>query len=238
MLAITGGKGGCGKTTIALGLALTLGRTGRRPLVVDADVDVPDLHIRAGVDPEPGLDELAEGALPERVAQPSPDVPGVDIVAAGATSACPPAALRRLQDLARPVLLDCPAGAGPTATGPLREATACVIVTTDRTESRQDAAKSVAMADSLGVPVRATVCRDTGGGGPDRSGSHGASAGIIERATGRTVVAVPTVDGRPLADERVLDPLATISRDIERSGATDCQRFRGTDGRGDRKNLA
>ncbi|RDZ49114.1 CDP-4-dehydro-6-deoxy-D-gulose 4-reductase, partial [Haloferax sp. Atlit-10N] len=46
MLAIAGGKGGCGKTTIALGVGQALGTPTRPALVVDTDRDMPNLHRR------------------------------------------------------------------------------------------------------------------------------------------------------------------------------------------------
>lgn len=50
MLAVAGGKGGCGKTTTTVGLALAADRAGWACLAVDADRDVPDLHRVAGVE--------------------------------------------------------------------------------------------------------------------------------------------------------------------------------------------
>lgn len=225
VVAVAGGKGGCGKTTVTLGLALGLVRRGRRPLAVDADVGVPDLHIRAAVDPEPGLASLAAGEPPERVAQPSTAVPGVDVVAVGAASRCPPAALRRFGELARPVVVDCPAGAGPDAAAPLRAADACVLVTTTEPESRQDAAKTAAMADALDVPVVATVQRTTDGGdAPVASGghaagrsSHGATPAALSTdalSDGR-VETVPTVDGRPLEHDALLDRFERLSLKLD-----------------------
>jgi len=62
MLAIAGGKGGVGKTTTTLGLAAALPG---RPLAVDADRDMPDLHALAGVNRDPGLDAvLRDGGTP------------------------------------------------------------------------------------------------------------------------------------------------------------------------------
>jgi septum site-determining protein MinD len=49
MLVIAGGKGGCGKTTTALGLAAVLAERGAPAVVADADRDMPDLHALAGV---------------------------------------------------------------------------------------------------------------------------------------------------------------------------------------------
>ena len=49
MIAVAGGKGGVGKTTIAANLALALGRTGRRVAVVDADLGAANLHTVFGV---------------------------------------------------------------------------------------------------------------------------------------------------------------------------------------------
>lgn len=161
--AVAGGKGGCGKTTTVLGLALALVRRGRRPIVVDADVDVPDLHIRAGVDREPGLAALATGTHSERVLQSSPEFGGVDVVAAGTASTAPDVAIRRLDALDRPVLLDCPAGAGPDAAAPLRAADRSVLVTLDSAESRQDAAKTARMARALGAPPVLAVVRAQSG---------------------------------------------------------------------------
>lgn len=59
MLAIAGGKGGCGKTTTALGVAAALPG---RPVVADADWDLPNLHRLAATYREDG----GAGKEPER----------------------------------------------------------------------------------------------------------------------------------------------------------------------------
>lgn len=217
MIAIAGGKGGCGKTTLALGLAEALVCEGRRPLLVDADVEMPDLHVRAAVDPEPGLAALADGTAPERLARESTVYPGVAVVPAGGTTAVPPAAVEALRSLARPVLIDCPAGAGPDVATPLRAAEACVVVTTADAESRQDAAKTAAMAASLGTPVATTVRRPvrTGQAVAGSGKSPGAARTSAPAGTGgEPVVTVPTVEGDPLCDERVRDSFRRIVRAV------------------------
>jgi len=158
MLAIAGGKGGCGKTTTALGLARGLARLGRRPLVVDADLDMPDLHHRAGVDRAPGLAAAADSRRPASVARPASRFPDIDVLPCGdADTATAARAFDRLGDCSRPVLLDCPAGAGPDAVTPLRAADRSVVVSTPRERSLRDAAKTAAMARQLDATPAAVV---------------------------------------------------------------------------------
>ncbi|MEX2476650.1 AAA family ATPase [Marinobacter sp.] len=47
-VAITGGKGGVGKTSVALNLALTLAREGQRVLLLDGDTDLANVSIMLG----------------------------------------------------------------------------------------------------------------------------------------------------------------------------------------------
>ena len=53
VIAVTGGKGGTGKTSIAVNLAVSLSNKGYRILLVDADVDSPTTAIVLGVRPKP-----------------------------------------------------------------------------------------------------------------------------------------------------------------------------------------
>ena len=56
VIAVAGGKGGVGKSVIALNLAITIGRLGYRTTIVDADLGAPTLHTMIGVTrPGPGL---------------------------------------------------------------------------------------------------------------------------------------------------------------------------------------
>jgi len=170
MLAIAGGKGGCGKTTTAVGLARALATPGTRPLVVDADIDMPDLHHRTEVDREPGIAAAVESEDPRAVAQRSDRFPGVDILPCGGADTTTAAALfERLASQGdhgqpdEPVLLDCPAGASPDAAAPLRAADRTVLVSTPRERSLRDAAKTAAMARELdAAPVGVVLVRSDG----------------------------------------------------------------------------
>jgi len=160
MIAIAGGKGGSGKTTTALGLARAFARQGEDPIVADCDVDMPDLHVRAGIDREGGIAELADGAPIERACVRSNRVPGVRLLPAGDRSHVG-TALTELAGWHGPVLLDCPPGIGPDATCPLRHADHSVLVTTGQPQSLSDTEITARTARELGAEVLGTVVRET-----------------------------------------------------------------------------
>lgn len=65
-LAVSGGKGGVGKSTIALNLAVAYAQAGARTLVVDTDLGMADLNLLLGVAPERSvLDALGGTPLEE-----------------------------------------------------------------------------------------------------------------------------------------------------------------------------
>ncbi|MEF8785555.1 MAG: P-loop NTPase [Haloarculaceae archaeon] len=191
MFAIAGGKGGCGKTTTTLGIARALAEQGASPLVVDADVDMPDLHLLADVPPEPNADDLAAGAHLDCIRHRSAEYPGIAVVPAGRAETTA-TALGRLDDWHGPVLVDCPAGASEDATLPLRMADATVLVTTDTPQSLSDARKTARVAARLDAPVSATVIR-----GPDADTVSApvdtAATERLDDSTGNDVLSDPNV---------------------------------------------
>jgi len=158
MLAIAGGKGGAGKTTITLALARSLADAGRDPVVLDADVDMPDLHVLAGADREPTADELAAGRRLGGVVQRPRGLPGIGLLAAGRPDALP-AALSRLRRWHGPVLVDCPAGASEDAARPLRACDRSILVTTDTPAAIEDTVKTAAVARHLDATPLAVLVR-------------------------------------------------------------------------------
>jgi len=165
VIAIAGGKGGCGKTTTTVALARALAR--RRdatPLVADADWDMPNLHALAGAASTPSLAALGDAASPRTVAQFVGDPPiGVLPAPTGETEARQDRTLRTVRDRSgrTPVLVDCPAGAGRDAARPLRVADGVVLVSTAAPASLRDAAKTAAMAETLGTPILAAAVTRT-----------------------------------------------------------------------------
>jgi septum site-determining protein MinD len=191
MLAVVGGKGGVGKTTTALGLGAALARAGAEPLVVDSDVEMPDLGWRAGCPDVPGVAGVA-GGTPVALAAATPA--GLDgaAVLPSEPRADLEAALQRL-DAEAPVVLDAPGGASPATAVPLRAATRALVVTTTATEAIEDAAKTVAIARNLDArPLGVVVTM-----------AEEAPRGLAE-ALGVPVLAVVPPDGpKPLASGAV-----------------------------------
>ncbi|WP_029653148.1 MinD/ParA family ATP-binding protein [Marinobacter daepoensis] len=60
-LAITGGKGGVGKTTVALNLAIALSEQGWKVLLLDADTDLANVSIMVGAYPRQTLADVVAG---------------------------------------------------------------------------------------------------------------------------------------------------------------------------------
>ena len=203
MIAIAGGKGGCGKTTTTLGIARALLDAGIGARAVDLDAGMPNLHRMADVDRDPSLTTAVD---PEQSGAIQRDSDGAQIVPAPRAlgDLDVPRALDRIRPRDGVALLDCPAGAGPAATAPLREADATILVTTSRAESVEDAAKTGRMARSLGVPVLGAVVTRT----------QRVSQGTASELAAERTVAIPT-RREPLTDHAVREQYGEVASWIE-----------------------
>jgi septum site-determining protein MinD len=192
MLAIVGGKGGCGKTTTALGLATALTDGGTRAVAVDTDVEMPNLHVRAETDRTPGLEAIAAGAPPDSVTHSSDRFPDVEVIPAGRrTRTVSRETLARIRGLAGQSVLDCPAGASELVTTPIRAADAALVVATPARASRVDAAKTARMVETLGTPLLGAVLTRA---------SHGRASIPSRGPLGRfcdVIATVPDIEGGP-----------------------------------------
>jgi septum site-determining protein MinD len=155
IVAVTGGKGGVGKSTVAVELGAALDAT-----VVDADLGMadlptgpgPDLHdVLAGrADP---IEAVREGCGPVRLlpcgrslaGARAADVAGLDRV------------LRSVESEYGDVVVDCPAGLKADAGVPLAVADACVVVASPRGYALADAVRSRALARELDAGLVAVV---------------------------------------------------------------------------------
>lgn len=82
-LLITSPSSSEGKSTLASNLAITLAQTGRRVLLIDADLRLPTQHKIFGAINQNGLSTLLQGGLPlEEVVEPT-EINGLELLPAG-----------------------------------------------------------------------------------------------------------------------------------------------------------
>jgi flagellar biosynthesis protein FlhG len=149
VIAVSGGKGGVGKSSLALNLGLAIAAAGRRVLLVDADLGLASLDVMLGLQAEHSLAEVALDEMPAgravvRVAGGLDLLPGSSGVAE--MTALKPIQLDRLMsELTRleggyeVVLIDTAAGAGEDVRAFLRASDRVAVVTTPEPTAITDA---------------------------------------------------------------------------------------------------
>lgn len=166
-IAVASGKGGVGKSTVAVNLAVALSRRGARVGLLDADIYGPSIPLMMGVDQRPTIDPAGRGIVPfERH--------GVRFMSLGflvekdsAVIWRGPMVMKAIEQLLRDVLwgsldvlvVDLPPGTGDaqlTLSQRVRLAGA-VIVTTPQDVALADAVKGIAMFRKVEVPVLGVV---------------------------------------------------------------------------------
>lgn len=233
ILAVGAGKGGVGKSTVAVNLALALARRGLSVGVLDADIHGPSVHILLGVKTRAqardgkllplhahGLAMLGMGVMadPDRaVAWRGPMASGAAVQMA--TSAIWSDADGGPLDI---LVIDLPPGTGDIhlALAQKLKPDAALVVTTPQALAVADAKRATAFYRTLDVPVMGVVRNMSGMSVGGETIYPFGKGGDLERETGAPLVAELPLDphvgaasdtGLPLADgpvARALDRLA------------------------------
>jgi flagellar biosynthesis protein FlhG len=149
VIAVTGGKGGVGKTSFTVNLALALAEFGQRIIILDGDLGLANVDIAFGLTARYTIEHLLTGEKTiEQILLTGPQ--GIGIIPGG--SGVQELAnverdklknvltnLGRLEDMADLLLIDTGAGLGHTVTNFLRAADDIILVTTPEPTALIDA---------------------------------------------------------------------------------------------------
>ncbi|MCM2680640.1 iron-sulfur cluster carrier protein ApbC [Echinimonas agarilytica] len=168
IIAISSGKGGVGKSTTAVNLALALKAEGASVALLDADIYGPSLPLMLGCENEkPGLPDGKQMMIPVSAHGLIVNSVGFLVPDDTATVWRGPMAAGVLQQLLRDTIwgdvdylvVDMPPGTGDIqlTLAQVVPVSAAVIVTTPQTIALADAVKGIAMYNKVNVPVAGVI---------------------------------------------------------------------------------
>jgi ATP-binding protein involved in chromosome partitioning len=229
IIGVGAGKGGVGKSTIAVGLALALQRRGLAVGILDGDIQGPSLHILLGVRARAtatadkrlvpieaqGLQMLGMGVMadPDKaVAWRGPMVAGAMVQMATVADWGPLDVL----------VVDLPPGTGDVhlSLAQKLKPSGAIVVTTPQVLARADARRAVAFFDQLQVPVLGAVLNMAGLLAPDGTllhpfgevdGDAGIGAEILAELPLEPAVVAASDRGQPLQTGAVAAGLDVVA---------------------------
>lgn len=166
VVAVSSGKGGVGKSTVAVNLAVALGRLGYRTGLLDLDIYGPSMAQMCGTKEQPGCNEK-EQFLPVEVHGIKMLSMGLMLDEAAPVAVRGPLATRYVQDFLRDtdwgaldvLVLDLPPGTGDIQLTIVQtvELAGAVVVTTPQETALIDARKGISFFRKVGTPLLGLV---------------------------------------------------------------------------------
>jgi ATP-binding protein involved in chromosome partitioning len=218
VIGVGAGKGGVGKSTIAVGLALALMRRGLKVGLLDGDIQGPSVHILLGVHERArataekrlvpikahGLTMLGMGVM----ADPDKAVAWRGPMVAGAMVQMATVADWGELDV---LVVDLPPGTGDIhlSLAQKLKPSGALVVTTPQALARADARRAVAFFEQLQVPVLGVVMNMTGMSGPDGTVLHPFGKVEGDSGLGAETLAELPLDPAVVAASDAGEPLAT-----------------------------
>ena len=166
LLMVTSPEPGDGKTTTAVNLAIAMSLSGRKVLLIDADMRRPQVHQMLGLDRGPGLADVLTGGRPVDLVRDT-IVDGLSCLTAGVPEVPPTELLdtERMRALMREsierfdvVILDTPpvlAATDPVVVAPNCDAI-LVVASADKTDFRA-LSQVKSTLDAIGVPIGGVI---------------------------------------------------------------------------------
>ena len=97
IIAVTSPQPGDGKTSLAVNLAISIAKAGRRVLLIDGDLRKPDVHRIFNIPDSPGFSEVISGSHDAAAVIRKSDIDGLDVLTAGTPLTRPSELLSRAE---------------------------------------------------------------------------------------------------------------------------------------------
>ena len=190
-VALVSGKGGTGKTTSALNLGQAFINTGKKAIVVDANLTTPNLALHLGVlQPKSTLNQFLrkESSLNDILhAHPC----GLSFIPASPSyaefkktdSAALGSLFNHLENLADVIVVDAPSGLGQDVEHVLRLCDEALVVANPTPSSMMDALKTIKLAENNETPISGVLLNMS------HNGRHELSVKEVEEILGHAVIA-------------------------------------------------
>lgn len=221
VIAVTGGKGGVGKSTTTINLGVSLRMDGHSVALIDADIEMPNLVEMLGIDPEHTIHDVLSGtadteqALIE-IGDGFAAIPGDPSISGYAT--IEPAQLETvvssLEEGYDFVLLDTGAGLSYDDIMPLGLADEIVLVSSPDPAAVENAKRTQAFVEKLNRPIKGVVITKADGT-VDGSIADEFESDLLAVVPEDQAVRLSTAAGTPLEIYAPNSPAAQAYRQLE-----------------------